>query len=100
MEKNIIWSISHEIKAFKFVDFEGLVYDLSSLYDDNKDYYINKNKSLFYFNVGDFGETKCKKDFTYIVFVNEKDDNNTDCLLLSGTNKEKPSNWRIKSNHD
>jgi hypothetical protein len=31
----------------------------------------------------------CKKDNTYIVYVDEKDQNNIDCKLLSGTNKEK-----------
>jgi len=70
---------------------------LSKLYDENKDYIINKNKSFYYFNIGNFGVTTCKKDNTYIVYVNEKDVNNTDCLLFSGTNKEKPSKWRIRS---
>ncbi len=96
-EANIIWSISPEIQAFTFVDFEGLVYDLTYLYDENRDYYINKNKSLYYFNIGSFGVTDCKNDKTYIVYVAEKDVNNSDCKLLSGTNKEKPSKWRIRS---
>lgn len=96
-QEKIIWSISPQIKAFTFVDYEGLVYDLSNLYDINQDYYANKNNSLFYFNIGKFGNTNCKKDNSYIVFINEKDENNTDCSLLSGTNKEKPSKWRIRS---
>jgi len=97
-QQDIMWTISPQIKAYSFVDFEGLVYDLSKLYDGNKDYIINKNNSYYYFNIGSFGVTTCKKDNTFIVYVNEKDLNTSECLLLSGTNKEKPSKWRIRSN--
>lgn len=93
----MIWTISPEIQAFTFVDFDGLVYDLSNLYDENKDYFVNKNKTYYYFNIGNFGVTSCKKDNTYIIYLDENDTNNTDCKLLSGTNKDKPSKWRIRS---
>jgi hypothetical protein len=93
-EENIIWRKTPIIKAFSFIDNKGVIYNLSPLYDDKFDYYVNnkEDNSFYFFNIGNFGNNICKKNKSYIIYKK-----NEDCVLLSGTNKDKPSEFQITS---
>lgn len=87
------------ILAYCFVNIDGLVYDLGSLYDAASDYTINSGRDNFYFNFCKHGVTKCKKDHSYIVAGKSSDKpvNNTlnECSVLSGTNYKNYPKWKI-----
>lgn len=94
-------SISKEIKAFCFLDVDGIIYDLLPLYDPSQDYFFKGAKDYYYFNLCHYGVTKCKKDNSYMVYTNEPMANQnstaTECYLMSGTNPTIPPKWKVYS---
>ncbi len=91
-----------ELQAYCFANVNGIVYDLNPLYDATSDYmFKSKNGSVtFFYNFCKFGNTKCKKDNTYMISTNQGSVyNNTsnDCNLLTGTNYQNLPKWKIKS---
>lgn len=88
-------TISRDIKAYCFVDLDGVAFDISNLHDPDQDYVFNNGKNFFYLNLCSFGSAKCRKDKSYLTYINQTDVNSTDCDLLSGSNKDIPPVWKI-----
>ena len=88
---------SKQIQAYRYVDLDGISFDLHNLYDKDSDYSFNNGKDFFYLNIGDFGVTKCNKDNAYLIYFNRTEINSTDCNLLTGSNKLQVPTWKISS---
>lgn len=86
------------IKANCFVNVNRTVYDILPLYDSELDYTLNSGLEDFYFNFCNLGNTKCKKDKSYIISSTSSPINNTliNCYELSGS-KTKLAKWKIFS---
>lgn len=88
------------IYAYRYVDYEGIVYDLSELYDEIQDYTFNSNDNHYFINIGRFGHTKCRNHSSYAIFFNSSDaDENTNCTFLSGIEESDPTSIRIISKY-
>ena len=89
-----------ELEGYCFANVDGVVYDLTPLYDASGDYIFKTLKDTIYLNFCKFGVTKCKKDNAFIISAKTGSVNNsttTDCTLLSGTNFENFPKWKISS---
>lgn len=89
--------ISHQIQAYRYIDLDGISFDLHNLYDKESDYSFNNGKDFFYLNIGDFSVTKCNKDNAYLVYFNRSEPNSTDCNLLTGSNNLLVPLWKVTS---
>jgi hypothetical protein len=89
-----------ELEGYCFANIQGVVYDLSPLYDASGDYIFKTGGDTIYLNFCKFGVTKCKKDNAFVISAKTGSVNNsssTDCSLLSGTNYENFPKWKITS---
>lgn len=89
-----------EVEAYCFANIQGVVYDLSPLYDPNSDYSFKTGESSVLFNFCKFGVTKCKKDNTFVISAKTSsltNNTSTDCTILSGTNYDNFPKWKVKN---
>jgi hypothetical protein len=87
-----------QLSAYCFANVDGTVYDLGELYDSTTDYFVSSGKNYFYYNFCKYGNTKCQKDNTFVVYYDKTQANSTDCKLLSNTNYEHTPTWKVTRN--
>jgi hypothetical protein len=96
--KNAEFIYSSLIQAYEYVDYKGVVYDISELNDKENDYTFYVDDAHYYFNIGKFAVSQCKRKNSYFIYHNSSNsDNNTNCIHLSGTDQTEPTIMRIIS---
>jgi hypothetical protein len=85
----------NQTEAFCFLNDQGTVYDLLTLYDA-EDYTFESHNTTYIMNFCKFTTSKCRKDNTFVIGQHKQDEQ--DCHLLTGTNPTLPSKWMIISN--